>query len=103
MGKESFEPVAEKKIFRDQIITLGDLDQFKTDLLDELVSIIQPSSHSQAKTWLKSSEVRKLLSISPGTLQNLRVNGTLPYSKIGSIVYDKQEDILKLLEGSKSM
>lgn len=100
MGKESFEPVAEKKIFRDQIITLGDLDQFKTDLLNELVRAIQPSS--QTKSWLKSSEVRKLLGISPGTLQNLRVNGTLPFSKIGSIVYYKQEDILNLLEGSKS-
>ncbi len=102
MGKENFVISAEKKIYRDQIITLGDLDQFKTDLLNELVRIIQPAQQAQTKLWLKSSEVRKLLGISPGTLQNLRVNGTLPFSKIGSIVYYKQEDILKLFGGSKS-
>jgi hypothetical protein len=102
MGKENFVISAEKKIYRDQLITLGDLEQFKTDLLNELARILQQPQQAQTKSWLKSSEVRKLLCISPGTLQNLRVNGTLPFSKIGSIVYYKQEDILKLLEGSKS-
>jgi hypothetical protein len=102
MGKELIEYTAEKKIYRDQLITLGDLEHFKTDLLNELSRIRQQPQQAQTKTWLKSSEVRKLLCISPGTLQNLRVNGTLPFSKIGSIVYYKQEDILKLLEGSKS-
>lgn len=102
MGKDQFEISAEKKIYWDQLITIGDLDQFKTDLLNELVRLLQQPQQSQQKSWLKSAEVRKLLSISPGTLQNLRVNGTLPFSKIGSIVYYKQEDILKLLEGSKS-
>lgn len=102
MGKEKFEISSEKKIHRDQLVTLGDLEQFKNELVSDLLRVIQPSSQAQAKTWLKSSEVRKLLGISPGTLQNLRVNRTLPFSKIGSIVYYKQEDILKLLEGSKS-
>jgi hypothetical protein len=102
MGKENFEIAAEKKIYRDQLITLGDLEQFKADLLNELVRILQQPQQSQQKTWLKSAEVRKLLSISPGTLQNLRINGTLPFSKIGSIVYYKQDDILKLLKSSKS-
>ncbi len=102
MGKEDFGISAEKKIYRDQLITLADLEQFKTDLLNELVRVLQQPQHAQPKSWLKSPEVRKLLSISPGTLQNLRVNGTLPFSKIGSIVYYKQEDILKLLEGAKS-
>jgi hypothetical protein len=101
MGTENLGIASEKKINRDQLITLGDLEQFKTDLLNELSRILQQPQQSQPKSWLKSAEVRKLLSISPGTLQNLRVNGTLPFSKIGSIVYYKQEDILKLLESSK--
>jgi hypothetical protein len=37
----------------------------------------------QSKQWLKSVDVRKMLNISPGTLQNLRINGTLRYTKIG--------------------
>jgi hypothetical protein len=41
--------------------------------------------------------VRKLLNISTGTLQNLRINGTLPYTRMGSILYYKQADIDKIL------
>jgi hypothetical protein len=39
-----------------------------------------------------------MLGISPGTLQNLRVNGTLPYTKVGGVVYYAYEDILKVIE-----
>lgn len=102
MGKEFVEPAAEKKIYRDQLITLGDLEQFKTVLLNELVHILRQPQQSQTKAWLKSSEVRKQLGISPGTLQNLRVNGTLPFSRIGSIIFYRAEDIQKLLEHSNS-
>jgi len=48
---------------------------------------------------LKSYEVRKLLGISPGTLQNLRLNETLPYTKIGGLMYYRYEDIRKLMDG----
>ena len=42
-----------------------------------------------AKKCLKSYEVKKLLSISPGTLQTFLVNGTLPFTKfIGQMFYD---------------
>jgi predicted site-specific integrase-resolvase len=45
--------------------------------------------------------VRELLGISPGTLQNLRVNGTLPYTKIhGSMFYD-YEDIKKMMKDNQ--
>jgi hypothetical protein len=81
-----------------EIITKEDLKEFKSELLTEIRQLMQPGQ-SQSKKWLKSVEVRKLLNISPGTLQNLRINGTLHYTSIGSIVYYKQEDINKLLEG----
>lgn len=41
-----------------------------------------------------------MLKISPGTLQNLRVNGTLRFTKIGGIIYYSYEDIELLLEGT---
>lgn len=53
----------------------------------------------EARQWLKSNQVRKMLNISPGTLQNLRINGTLRYTKVGSILYYKAEDIDKLMNG----
>lgn len=85
----------------DELLTKDDLEQFKEELFEELRKL-DPSQHSgiPTKEWLKSYEVRKLLGISPGTLQNLRVNGTLPYTKIGSLMYYRYEDIRKLLEGS---
>jgi len=83
-----------------ELITKEDLKQFKSELLTEIKAMIQPGQgQGQSKQWLKSNEVRKLLNISPGTLQNLRINGTLRYTKIGGMMYYKLEDIHKLLEG----
>jgi hypothetical protein len=80
-----------------ELITSEDLKRFKIELLNDIKQIIQPGE-GQPKKWLKSSEVRKLLNISPGTLQNLRINGTLRFTKMGSIMYYKLEDINKVLE-----
>jgi len=44
-------------------------------------------------------QVKNLLKISAGTLQNLRVKGTLSFTRIGHIIYYKAEDIHKLLQG----
>ena len=82
-----------------ELITRQDLATFKNELLTEIKALMQPGQ-GQSKQWLKSYEVRKLLNISPGTLQNLRVNGTLRYTKIGGLLYYKFEDIEKLLEGN---
>lgn len=81
-----------------EMITREDLKQFKNELLAEIKQIMAPGQ-GQSKQWLKSNEVRKLLKISPGTLQNLRINGTLHYTKIGGMMYYKLDDIQKLLEG----
>ena len=79
-----------------ELVTREDLKRLE-DLLKEIKQIVQPGQ-SQPKKWLKSSEVRKMLNISPGTLQNLRINGTLRFTKMGSIMYYKLEDINKVLE-----
>ena len=82
-----------------EIITKEDLREFESRLLTEIKKLVQLDGQGQSKKWLKSNEVRKLLKISPGTLQNLRINGTLSFTRIGSIIYYKLEDINKLLEG----
>ncbi|WP_310555176.1 helix-turn-helix domain-containing protein [Flavobacterium sp.] len=83
------------------IITTEDLLEFKIDLLQEIKKMIQSSELSSIKKWLKSKEVTKLLNISPGTLQNLRINGTLTYTKIGGTIYYDNTDIEKLLNTNK--
>jgi len=80
-----------------QIITTDDLREFKVELLDEIRVLISEQKNPTAKKWMKSVEVRKLLNISPGTLQTLRINGTLPYTKIGGTNYYNASDIDTLL------
>ncbi|MEA4849899.1 MAG: helix-turn-helix domain-containing protein [Paludibacter sp.] len=80
-----------------QIITTDDLREFKIELLDEIRVLISEQKNPTIKKWMKSVEVRKLLNISPGTLQTLRINGTLPYTKIGGTNYYNVSDIDTLL------
>ncbi|MEX0314041.1 MAG: helix-turn-helix domain-containing protein, partial [Allomuricauda sp.] len=61
----------------------------------------QNQNEQPAKKWLKSPEVRELLGISPGTLQNLRINGTLPYTKVGGVLYYDYQEIMQVLEKNK--
>lgn len=82
-----------------EIITKEDLREFKSELLAEIKKLVLLDGQGASKKWLKSNEVRRLLKISPGTLQNLRINGTLCFTRIGGIIYYKLEDINKLLEG----
>jgi hypothetical protein len=83
-----------------EILTKADLCEFRKSLLEDFREILK-EKNEQSKKWLKSTEVRKLLNISPGTLQNLRINGTLSYTKIGGIIYYANQDIDKLLENNK--
>ena len=83
-----------------EMITREDLKAFKNELMEEIKQLMKPGQ-GQSKQWLKSVDVRRLLNISPGTLQNLRINGTLRFTKIGGMMYYKLEDIHKLLEGGQ--
>lgn len=83
-----------------EILTKEDLVKFKTEILEEFRKVVGPQS-VENKKWLKSYEVMKLLKLSPGTLQNLRINGTLPYTKVGGVIYYEYNEIMKMLERNK--
>jgi hypothetical protein len=89
------------KVYRDQLITVGDLEMFKNDLIQEIKNILSNTTAAPTKKWLKSTEVKKMLGISTGTLQNLRLNGSLSYSKVGGIMYYDYAEIIKLLESNE--
>lgn len=85
-----------------EVITKEDLNEFRTLLLNDIKNLMNSATANEnAKQWLKSKEVRTLLNISPGTLQNLRINGTLTYTKIGGLMYYDQDDIKKLIDKHK--
>lgn len=83
------------------IITTEDLREFKMELLDDIKQLLNNQSGHTFKKWLKSPEVKELLGISSGTLQNLRINGTLPYTKIGGVLYYDYEEIMNVMEKNK--
>jgi hypothetical protein len=83
-----------------EIITLEDLHNFRLQLLEEIRALIKQQPPDLQKEWLRSSEVRDMLGISHGTLQNLRIKGALPYRKIGGLMYYRYEDIRRLLNGN---
>ena len=97
----TIEDVYPQKVFAHQLITMDDLTQFKNQLLEELIALIKAQTGIIPKKWMKSNEVRRLLKISPGTLQTIKSSGLLPYTKIGGVHYYDQDDIQKLLEGGK--
>ena len=80
------------------IITTEDLEAFKRELIGEIKALLSERQNQIVRKWLKSSEVRKLLPVSAGTLQNLRVNGTLPFTKIGGVIFYDHDDIKKMIE-----
>ncbi|MDY7396327.1 helix-turn-helix domain-containing protein [Aureibaculum sp. 2210JD6-5] len=84
------------------IITTEELHEFKLELLDEIKILLKNNVQHQPKKWMKSAEVRKFLGISPGTLQNFRINGTIPFTRLGGVLYYDYEDISKTLEKNRS-
>jgi Helix-turn-helix domain len=90
--------LAQKEEMPANVITPEDLQAFKTELLAEIEKMLSQRNTMPDRKWLKSNEVRRLLTISSGTLQNFRVNGSLPYTKIGGVMYYDYDDVNKMLE-----
>ncbi len=82
-----------------EILTKEDLVEFRTKLIKEIERLIT-KTEPKDEQWLRSTQVRELLNVSPGTLQNMRISGKLKYSKVGGIHFYRQSDVEKmLLEG----
>jgi len=87
-----------EKMFRDQLITVGDLLEFKDLLLSDIKSMLKDQVSGKTKRWLKAMEVRKMLNISHGKLQALRDNGKIPFTKLGKVTYYDADKIEGLME-----
>ncbi len=79
------------------IVTTEDLQKFKEDILREFKELLITYDKITIDNWIKSSEVMLKLGISPGTLQNFRINGTLPYTKLGGIIYYDVDEINRMM------
>jgi hypothetical protein len=83
-----------------EILTKEDLQAFRVQLLDDLRELFSTQTKASNRTWLKSSEVKRVLKVSSNTLQNLRLTGKLHPTKVGGIFYYSQEEIDELLTQS---
>lgn len=83
------------------IITPDDLRDFKLELLEDIKKLLTTQAQGKLKKYLKSSEIMDLLQISPGTLQKLRIEGTLPYTKVGGIIFYDSEEIQKVMDNNR--
>jgi len=84
-----------------QLVTIKDLEEFQTKLLMDIRMMLEGHLNKTTKRWLKSHEVRKMLGISAGTLQTMRNNGKIPFSKVGGLTYYDAAQIDQLLATSK--
>jgi hypothetical protein len=78
------------------IATKSDVEDiiFAIEQLRELIT-----SQKSDQKFLRSSDVKKLLNISDSSLQRLRINKTLPASKVNGTWFYKQEDVIKMVNG----
>ncbi|QEE49891.1 helix-turn-helix domain-containing protein [Flavobacterium alkalisoli] len=77
-------------------LTREDLHQFGQKLIGTIRALLeQEEARNEPKLpvdWLKGRAVRKILDISPGTLQNLRITGKVRFRKIlGSYYYNRSD------------
>lgn len=83
-------------------ITHEDLKQFRELLIKDFEKLLSTNGEDKEidkvenLEWLRSKAMRRIMDISPGTLQNLRVTGKVRYKKIMGSYYYNKLDVLNL-------
>lgn len=93
------------------VVTKEDLEVFKNDLLGEMEKILKSHKLKSEQTafgnfpkdrkWMKSTEARKMLNISQGTFHKLKINGIIPYSRIGKVCLYDYDELVKIIQANK--
>lgn len=87
-------------------VTKEDLRQFGLLLIGTIRKMIQAGDGKDKEAvhpeWLKSRVVRKLLDISPGSLQNLRITGKIRFKKVLGSYYYNRADLMQLFNDDQS-
>ncbi|KOS08066.1 hypothetical protein AM493_19945 [Flavobacterium akiainvivens] len=79
-----------------EIVTKEDLRQFGLLMMNSfreaITDVVSKGATEFSLEWIKSKVVRKLLDMSPASLQNLRVTGKIRFKKVlGSYYYNKAD------------
>ena len=79
-----------------EIITKDDLETFRQSLLNDIRDLLSKNK-PESKEWLRCADVLRILKVSTGTIQNLRINGNLKSQKVGGIHFYKLSDIENMI------
>lgn len=77
-----------------------DLELFRIRMISDIEKILKANNdHTKLDFgWLRSKAVRKIMDISPATLQNLRITEKVRFKKVMGSYYYSKEDLLKLFD-----
>jgi len=81
-----------------QPVTTDDLQVLKEDLLKAFDSKLKEWQPGQAGKWLRTNELVRFLRLAPSTLQTMRNNGILPYTKLGNVIFYDAAEVRRMLE-----
>ena len=87
-------PVVQAELIKRGILNLEDLCD------EQIHNIIE---RTFLEEWIDGQSVMMMLHVSPRTLQTLRSNGTLPFSRIGGKIFYRRHDIQKILADNYTM
>lgn len=92
-------------------ITKKDLEDLRHNLFEDLKLLLNSISQTKMESetlpvtqkkeqreWLRSRDVKKMLSISDASLQNLRIRGLVHPVKISGLYYYKSEEVKSLFK-----
>lgn len=87
----------------ENIVTKEDLRQFGLSMMHSfkmMLEGVRPAGQIEGE-WIKSREVRRILGISPKSVQNLRIGGMVRFKKVIGTYYYNRSDIEKLFHDGK--
>ena len=87
-------PSIQEELLKRKLISLNDLSDKEIENLSERAFL---------EDWIDGQEVMQKLKISPRTLQTLRSNGTIPFTRIGHKLYYLKQDIERILRNNYVM
>jgi len=80
-----------------QIVTMEEFQDFSQKVFEKL-ELIQNQQQGQGDgRWLKSNDVKRMLNISHGKLQQMRDRREINFTKVGGVIFYDREDINRIL------
>lgn len=83
-----------------EIVSKQDLEQFRIRMLSDIQQMLVGSlvPPTEEFDWLRSKAIRKMMDISPATLQNLRITGKIRHKKVMGSYYYNRSDLQKIFQ-----